>query len=58
MSKINKMLTAAADSGKPVTNPILMKPRPKENVSVKTMARAQTESSQFERLASNMIKNY
>lgn len=37
MSKINKMLSAATESGKPITNPNLMKPKPKENVSVKTM---------------------
>lgn len=58
MSKINKMLAAAAESGKPITNPTMMKPKPKENVSVKTMTRAQTETSQFERLATNLIKNY
>jgi len=45
MGKINKMLVAAADNGKPITNPALMKPKPKENVSVKTMMRAQTGSS-------------
>ena len=45
MSKINKLLAAAADSGKPITNPVLMKPKPKENISVKTMARAQTQAS-------------
>ena len=58
MSKINKMLAAAAEKGKPVTDPVAMKPKPKENISVKTMQRAQADQSQFERLATNMLKNY
>ena len=38
-AKINKMLAAAAESGKPVTDPSKMKPQPKEFISAKTMSR-------------------
>jgi len=50
MSKINKMLTAAAESGKPITNPAQMKPKPKEFISVKTMSREEAPATQFERV--------
>mmetsp|Transcript_24955 Transcript_24955/g.33430 ORF Transcript_24955/g.33430 Transcript_24955/m.33430 type:complete len:116 (-) Transcript_24955:1126-1473(-) len=58
MSKINKMLTAAADSGKPVTDPTKMKPQPKEFVSVKTMSRVEVPHSQLQRVFQNMLQNY
>ena len=58
MSKINKMLTAAADSGKPIKDPALMKPKPKEFITVKTMSKSQATPAQIERLAQNLLKNY
>ena len=58
MSKINKLIAAAEASGKPIKDPKALKPKPKENISAKTMSRAQAQPSQFERLASNMVKNY
>ena len=58
MKKINTMIAAAADSGKPIIDPKALKPKPKEFISVKTMSRTRAQPSHFERLAHNMLKNY
>lgn len=58
MSKINKMLTAAADAGKPITDPQKMKPKPKEFISIKTMSRVPTSNQQFDRIITSLLKNY
>ena len=58
MSKINKMINAAADAGKPITDPKQMKPKPRELVTVKNMSREPASAPQFERLIQNLIKNY
>ena len=55
---INKMVAAAAEKGKPITDPAKMKPVPKEFISVKTMSRAELPQSQMQRVVQNMIKNY
>ena len=39
MSKINKLVAAAADSGKPITDPNKLKPKPKEFITAKTLSR-------------------
>ena len=52
------MVAAAADSGKPITDPARMKPKPKEFVSVKTMSKAEMPSNHLERIVQNMLKNY
>ena len=57
-SKINKMVAAAAEKGKPITNPAMLKPKPKEFISLKTMSREVVPSSQMERIVQNMLKNY
>ena len=57
-TKINKMLAAAADKGKPITDPTKMKPIPKEFVSVKTMSKADVPPNHLERVVQNMLKNY
>jgi len=45
LKKINNMIAAAADSGKPITDPKVMKPKPKEFISVKTMSRGYASPS-------------
>ena len=58
MNKINKMLAAAADSGKPIVDPAQMKPKPKEFISVKTMTREEIPANQLERIVQSMLKNF
>ena len=39
MSAINKLVAAAAETGKPITDPAKLKPKPKEFVTAKTLSR-------------------
>jgi len=44
------MLAAADATGKPITDPTRMKPKPKEFVSVKTMSRSEVPATHLERV--------
>ena len=57
-NKINKLIAAAAEKGKPITDPAKLKPMPKEFVSVKTMSRADVPHNQLQRVVQNMLRNY
>ena len=58
MSAINKLVAAAAETGKPITDPAKLKPKPKEFVTAKTLSRNLTQPTMFEKLVRDMIKNY
>ena len=58
MSAINKLVAAAAENGKPITDPAKLKPKPKEFVTAKTLSRNLTQPTMFEKLVRDMLKNY
>jgi len=56
--RINKEAAAAEAAGKPITDPKLLKPAPKEVISEDTLTKQAANQQEFKRTLDILMKNY